>query len=154
VTVRNGRTEAARRTLALVPEALEVLRRRVAGAVGGRLFVGDRGGTNSLLHTLDAWHSKLMDDTGMAFVIYAFRHTFATRMAVNGCPLATLAEILGHSGLRCVGRYLHPGQAAQEDSMRRYQGCDHFCARTGLETPVFGLSGESEKGTGPLTPNN
>ena len=153
-TIRNGKTEAARRTLALVPEALDVLRRRALSAVGGRLFVGERGGQNSLLHTLDAWHSKVMDETGMAFVIYAFRHTFATRMAVNGCPLATLAEILGHSGLRCVGRYLHPGQAAQEDAMRRYQKCDHFCARTARETPVLGISGDGVKGMGPLTPNN
>jgi integrase len=42
-------------------------------------------------------------------VIYDFRHTFATRAAADGMPLATLAAILGHSrnSLRCVMKYVH-----------------------------------------------
>ena len=42
------------------------------------------------------------------FVLYDFRHTFATRLAQAGIDLATLAAILGHSSIRLVQRYVHP----------------------------------------------
>ena len=53
-------------------------------------------------------------------MIYDFRHTFATRMAERGMPLATLAAILRHSGLRVVQRYVHVSQEHQRDAMRRF----------------------------------
>lgn len=43
----------------------------------------------------------------MDFVLYDFRHTFATRMAERGMDVATLAAILGHANLRTVMRYVH-----------------------------------------------
>jgi integrase len=41
------------------------------------------------------------------FVLYDLRHTFATRAAQTRIDLATLAQILGHSGLRVVMKYVH-----------------------------------------------
>jgi len=49
----------------------------------------------------------------MAFVLYDFRHTFATRAAEAGMPVATLASILGHGDLRSVTKYVHVRQEAQ-----------------------------------------
>ena len=62
----------------------------------------------------------MLATTGLKFVIYDFRHTFATRMAERGMDLATLAAILGHKGIRVVHRYVHITQSHQEAAMRRY----------------------------------
>jgi integrase len=41
----------------------------------------------------------LKASTSLKFVLYDFRHTFATRMAQAGVDLATLAAILGHGSI-------------------------------------------------------
>ena len=55
------------------------------------------------------------------FVLYDFRHTFATRMAQAGIDLATLAAILGHNSIRIVQRYVHPTAEHKEQAMRRFE---------------------------------
>src|SRR6185312_553599 len=59
--------------------------------------------------------------SGLDFVLYDLRHTFATRMAQAGCDLATLAAILGHSSLRLVQRYVHPTAEHQARAMKLYE---------------------------------
>jgi hypothetical protein len=53
------------------------------------------------------------------FVIYDFRHTFATRMAKDGCDIATLAKILGHGNLRSVQKYIHIDEEPQPERPTR-----------------------------------
>lgn len=57
----------------------------------------------------------------LAFVIYDLRHTFATRAAQSGMPLATLAAILGHAGIRSVMKYVHVQQEAQDRAMEHFE---------------------------------
>jgi site-specific recombinase XerD len=55
------------------------------------------------------------------FVLYDFRHTFATGMAQAGIDLATLAVILGHNSIRIVQRYVHPTADHKQQAMRRFE---------------------------------
>jgi integrase len=57
----------------------------------------------------------------LAFVIYDFRHTFATRFteATSGDVVA-LAPILGHANLRTVMRYVHVSREHRRTQMARF----------------------------------
>jgi integrase len=46
------------------------------------------------------------------FLLYAFRHTFLTRLGESGCDAWTLARIAGHSSIAISMRYVHPSDDA------------------------------------------
>jgi integrase len=65
-------------------------------------------------------HDSVCEKAKVSFCLYDLRHTFATRMAQAGIDLATLAAILGHSGLRVVQKYVHPTAEHKREAMRKY----------------------------------
>ena len=42
------------------------------------------------------------------WVLYAFGHTFLTRLGESGCDAWTLARVAGHSSIAMSSRYVHP----------------------------------------------
>jgi len=50
---------------------------------------------------------KVTDQLGITKTPYALRHTFATRLARNGIPPKVIADLLGHSDLKMVMRYMN-----------------------------------------------
>jgi integrase len=71
------------------------------------------------------------------FRFHDLRHTFATRLVRAGVDLITIARLLGHSDLRMVLRYAHPGAA---DARRAVQALENR-ARSGHQVDTT-----SEKG--------
>jgi integrase len=55
------------------------------------------------------------------FRLYDLRHTWATRAAMSGIDLVTLASMLGHSRIQMVLRYAHPTQDHQTKAMERLE---------------------------------
>jgi integrase len=126
VLVARGKTAAARRLLALVPEACDILNRRMSSSgpfvFGGRVGAVKRvnGAHDRLLRKHNAAQDADAPESQLNFVLYDLRHTFATRMAEAGCPLPVLAAILGHANLRTIHRYVHVRPAAQQEAMLQY----------------------------------
>lgn len=57
-----------------------------------------------------------------AWVLYAFRHTFLTRLGQSGCDAWTLARIAGHSSIAISSRYVHPSEDVVLNAMERLSG--------------------------------
>jgi integrase len=55
------------------------------------------------------------------FVLYDWRHTFATGMAQAGVDLATLAAKLGHGSIRMVEKCMHPTAEHKQQAMLKFE---------------------------------
>lgn len=107
--IQFGKSDAARRRLRLVAEAKGILEsRKMRAGKSGWLFEGKTKGTHQ--RTFQRAHDAVLKATGLSFVLYDFRHTFATRAAAKGMPITTLMAVLGHENLRTVMRYVHTRQ--------------------------------------------
>jgi integrase len=73
--------------------------------------------------------------------LYDLRHTWATRAAMSGIDLVTLAALLGHSKIQMVLRYAHPTQEHQARSVERME---QFVAARQMEALL--LEDRSEAG--------
>jgi integrase len=105
--IKEGKTKAARREIPLSDKAFEVLERRLKNAIGNYLFRRDavRKVRQSQLIKLNNAHNGALKRSGIEkCLLYDLRHTFASRMAMSGCDLVTLAALLGHSRIQMVMR--------------------------------------------------
>ena len=113
-----GKTAAAKRTLEMTPAVKSILAARAGGRVAGWLFEGKKKGMH--LTKLTNPHDAVLAKIGASFVMYEFRHTFATRFGeAVGDPIA-LAAILGHADLKCVLKYCHVREAHTVAAMKKY----------------------------------
>ena len=121
-----GKTKAARRKIPLSKPALAVLTRRIENAEGDYLFPGRKPADKlddpeekpivklNAAHTAAVKRAKLQP-----FRLYDLRHTWATRSAMAGVDLVTLAAMLGHSKIAMVLRYAHPTEEHQFAAMEK-----------------------------------
>jgi integrase len=140
--IGHGKTPAARRTIRLTPTARAILEARRA-ALAGRsrwVFPGRIDGEHTT--KLNRAHDMVIKHAGLSFVLYDLRHTFATRTAAAGCPLLTLARILGHASLRTIQKYVHPGQADMDEAMEKYAPSEFGPSRKTVQGDFQGLTGK------------
>jgi integrase len=114
-----GKSRAAKRTLYLTPEVLEILADRLK-TDGPWLFPSERYLGNHITK-LNNSHDRACREAGVSFVLYDLRHTFGTRQGTElKTDPFTLAAIMGHANLRTIMRYVHPDQPQQKQAMERY----------------------------------
>jgi integrase len=124
LTIQEGKTKAARRRIPLTARAKAILENRIENAKGDYLFAGGRGckDVNRPIVKLYNAHAGALKRTRLKkFLIYDFRHTFASRMAMAGVDLVTLAALLGHSRIQMVMRYAHPFEAHKIDAVAKLE---------------------------------
>ena len=116
-----GKTKAARRKIPLTEVAAGVLRRRLDSIHGTYLFPGRGVGDQPIIKVNNA-HTATLERSGVRpFRLYDLRHTWATRAAMAGVDLVTLAAMLGHSRIQMVLRYAHPTEEHQFQAMRKVE---------------------------------
>jgi len=122
--IQEGKTKAARRRIPLSNRAISVLTSRIENAQGDFLFSGGRGGnskTKPILKLNNAHYGTRDRSEVRKFRIYDLRHTFASRMAMAGVDLVTLAALLGHSRIEMVMRYAHPVEEHKIDAIGKLE---------------------------------
>lgn len=120
LAILGGKTKAARRELHLCAESIDILERRMK-TKGPWLFPGRRGPERHVKQ-LNTVHDSVCQDAAVSFVLYDFRHTFATRFLTSqSADIATLQAIMGHSSIAQLQKYLHPTSQHQRAGMDRYQ---------------------------------
>lgn len=117
--IAGGKSRAARRILDLTDASLAILSARMKSP-GPWLFPSDAQ-QGQHLTKLNGTHDRICIEAGISFVIYDFRHTFATRMVAAGVDVPTVAAIMGHSGLRTIYRYVHPTAESKKLAMKKFQ---------------------------------
>jgi integrase len=119
-----GKTKAAKRKVPLSDAACAVLRARLKGDAV-YLFRGraNRKGERDrpIIKVNNAHYSALERSKVRDFRLYDLRHTWASRIAMAGVDLVTLAALLGHSKLAMVTRYAHPTEAHQFEALKKLQ---------------------------------
>jgi integrase len=141
--IADGKSKAARRVLDLTPESRGVMEQRLMSAgPDGFLFRGRKRGTP--LSDVENAHKRVLVAAGLAFVIYDFRHTFATRFAeATGGDVVALAAILGHANLRTVMRYVHVSREHRRMQMRRFVEAEEIRVKSGSNASAE--NGKSEQ---------
>jgi len=116
-----GKTKAAKRKIPMSRTALELIKRRLELNKGYYLFLHRKDAGRPMLKANNA-HEVALRKAGMRrFRIYDLRHTWATRAAMSGIDLVTLAAMLGHSRIQMVLRYAHPTEEHQVQAMRKLE---------------------------------
>jgi integrase len=118
--IPRSKSAAGKRALRLTAEARSVLARRIAAAPDtGWVFPGNRPGTHLL--GIETAHKAILDATGLAFVLYDLRHTFATRFYEATRDMEALRKVLGHSNLRTISKYVHVSQEHVDAAMKVFE---------------------------------
>jgi len=122
-----GKTKAAKRKVPLSETAIQILERHLQLKNDRRhIFCGRKsrktGAKDKPIQKVNNAHYATLDRCKVRdFRLYDLRHTWASRMAMAGVDLVTLAALLGHSKLAMVTRYAHPTEAHQFEAVKKLQ---------------------------------
>ncbi len=97
------------------------MQRRLLTAQGPFVFPC-KGDLGKPIPKVNNAHARALKGSGVRrFRLYDLRHTWATRAAMSGIDLVTLAAMLGHSRIQMVLRYAHPTEEHQVESVKRLE---------------------------------
>jgi site-specific recombinase XerD len=138
IHITRGKSRAAKRLLDMTTESRQILELRMAGS-SPWIFPSSRK-RGSHIGRINSAHDRLVasarkEGVTIDFVPYDFRHTFATRMAESGVDLPTLAALLGHDGIRCVQKYVHPTAEHKKKAMMLFDRAIQTRKRQDLGAP-------------------
>jgi integrase len=119
LTIRKGKSAAARRSLPLTAASRDVLRQRLQQPT--RWVFPSPKNPGKHIGQSQRLLAGALKKAQVSFVLYDCRHTFATRAVERGMELPKLMAILGHSNLRSIMKYVHMTQAHIDDGMRKFE---------------------------------
>ena len=132
--IRDSKSRAGERTLRITDESKRILARRIANTDGHWVFSrraddprARPGGlqrplTYSGLVGVHERVLKAVEGAVPPFTLYSLRHTFATWFYDATKDLVALKEVLGHSDLRTVMRYVNDSQPRMDRAMELFEG--------------------------------
>ncbi|MDA9982494.1 site-specific integrase [Gammaproteobacteria bacterium] len=113
----SGTKTGKRRYIALNATALNMLNQRKEQYGGeGLVFIGRYGGR--LVDIKKSWVSLLKAARIESFRFHDLRHHFASSMVMEGVPLNTVRELMGHADIKMTLRYAHLAPENKAEAVR------------------------------------
>ena len=134
--IKEGKSKAAKRSLKIHPDVAAILARRVAEAEAngsiylfpflrlnnkGRVRYIDWTRPQKVEQLCKTLHNRVCKMTGLDFVVYSLRHTFATRAYRVIHDALGLMRVLGHSSIKMVARYVNDAEQHARDFMTEFE---------------------------------
>jgi integrase len=112
---KNGKTRHIRLNSVAVA-AFKVVQQRSLECVG-RVFLNNH---KEPLESYKHWFEPAVSEAGIRdFTWYCLRHTFASRLAMAGVDLRTIADLMGHQTIQMTMRYAHLAPAHQASAVEK-----------------------------------
>lgn len=120
---RRVKSKASRRTVFLTERVKEILARRIHASTNGLIFAGGKDGKGNIppIKLNNAHYAALKRSGLKRFRLYDLRHTFGSRQGELGTDPYALRDLLGHSGLDMLKRYVHPSDEHKANAIRRME---------------------------------
>ncbi len=123
LSVRHGKTKAARRKIPLTPRVRNLLDARWKNAdqpQTGWVFAAETKSGHADHATIRKQHVQALKTCGVRrLFLYSLRHMFLTRLGASGCDVWTLARIAGHNSIQMSAKYVHPDEKAVLNAMAK-----------------------------------
>jgi integrase len=117
-----GKTETARRKLAMTEDVFQIMKHRITNSKGRYVFASPDDLTRPIGSVRKA-HDAAVRRAGIkpVFRLYDLRHTYASRAAMAGVDLPTLAALLGHTNIQMTMRYVHPAEEHKREAASKVE---------------------------------
>jgi integrase len=114
ITIHEGKTKAARRSVPVTPRVAAVIEMRRAGNSSPWIFAAPTKTGHIDQSSIKKAHRRALKASEVAsFVVYDLRHTCLTRWARHMDPF-TLKKLAGHESLDTTMRYIHLNERDSE----------------------------------------
>lgn len=102
---KTRRKTTQRRTIYLTPVMVEITRRLASAHPSGPIFRNNRGKNWTHKHMANRfWEIRKKYGFGREATAYSFRHLYITDALERGVPIATVAELVGHTDTKMIMR--------------------------------------------------
>ncbi|HXX35948.1 MAG TPA: tyrosine-type recombinase/integrase, partial [Thermodesulfobacteriota bacterium] len=119
------------RKIPMSPKLTEVLERGRKIAQGEYVFA-DRAG-RPFKGFRRSWDHALKKAGIENLTFHSLRHTFGTRLGMQGTDLGTIQELMGHADLKMTKRYYHPTSAHKREAVEALDRVTTFFTTQGVD---------------------
>jgi integrase len=112
-----GKTAAAQRKLTMTEDVFQIIKARIAASRGRYVFASPDDPERPIGSVRKA-HDAAVRRASIKppFRLYDLRHTYASRAAMAGVDLPTIAALLGHTSIQMTTRYVRPAEEHKREA--------------------------------------